>query len=547
MKKDEDVSVKLMKSLQSSKECASKGCQNLSNNINKTYTERKENGQNKTLTMSFVKYGLVFLNIFYMITSLAMIDIGLIGQIIHKTSYWWPALRTLSICWIATGVILLFVSLFGIIGAFKEDVIWINIFGVLMTIVFMVQISSAIVSFHFIGKSDSVAHDGISDLMSRYSYNANAQTQMDWLQARFGCCGNNDPNDWIEMHGFRRPSPSGYSHNYYNRLSTSTTTSSTPLPDRMPSSCCWTGSNYNDLSCEKHFHSGCNRYIREIFSETVMIIGSVALAIAGIEVTSLVMIEIGVSGQITHNIFYFFPALHTLSVCWIVAGAILLFVSLIGIIGAFKENVNWINIFGVLMTIVFVVQISSAIISFQFIGKSYSVAYGGISELMNRYSYDANAQSQMDWLQANLGCCGNDGPSEWNAFDRFRRSSSNSYDYYYRSSTTTLSTPLPDRMPSSCCLSGSNYNDLSCEKHFDSGCNRYIREIFSETVMIIGSVALAIAGIEIVGIALAFMVSRIMRKTKSFIAIKRYEELDNRPKNVEPTSTNAIETVEENV
>lgn len=64
----EPVSVKLRKSLQSSKESVSKGYHNFADYIHKTYTARKARGDNKTLKMAFAKYVLVFLNICYMVT-----------------------------------------------------------------------------------------------------------------------------------------------------------------------------------------------------------------------------------------------------------------------------------------------------------------------------------------------------------------------------------------------------------------------------------------------------------------------------------------------
>lgn len=65
---EEAVSVKLRKSLQSSKEYVSKGYHSFADYINKTYTAHKEKGHTKTLKMAFAKYVLIFLNIFYMVT-----------------------------------------------------------------------------------------------------------------------------------------------------------------------------------------------------------------------------------------------------------------------------------------------------------------------------------------------------------------------------------------------------------------------------------------------------------------------------------------------
>ncbi|KAJ6634062.1 Tetraspanin-6 [Pseudolycoriella hygida] len=278
----EGLSVKFIKCLQLSKDCVSNGCHNFSNYINKRYMERKEKGQNEKLKMTIVKYVLVFVNLFYMVTSLVLVDIGVIGQIIHKNFYLWPGFNMLllSMYWVATGVILLFVSLFGIIGAFRESVIWINIYGILMTVAFVLQISNAIFSFQLIGRSYSVAYEGVKYLMEEYAYSSFARSRMDWIQANLCCCGNEGPSDWMQQR------PSKKSYYYYDRSTTTTTTLPTPL---LPSSCCTRGSNYNDLTCDNYYRNGCTIHIREFFSETVMIVGSVALAISVLEMLGIAL------------------------------------------------------------------------------------------------------------------------------------------------------------------------------------------------------------------------------------------------------------------
>lgn len=52
------------------------------------------------------------------------------------------------------------------------------------------------------------------------------------------------------------------------------------------------------------------------------------------------------------------------------------------------------------MTIVFVIQISSAIYTFQFIGQSQSLARHSIERMMDSYSYGST--ERMDWIQRNV-------------------------------------------------------------------------------------------------------------------------------------------------
>jgi len=259
------------------------------------------------------------------------------------------------------------------------------------------------------------------------------------------------------------------------------------------------------------------------------------------------MLNIGTLGQIINNNFGFWYELNTLSIYWIATGLILLFASIFGLIGTFKESIIWTNIFGVLLTIVFIVQISSAIFSFQFIGKSQSIAWNGVNTMMYEYSYSPSQQLRLDWIQRNFQCCGNDGPTDWIKYPKYERTSDNNnrnyYYYHTTTTTTTLTTPLPDRMPSSCCVDGSNYNNLTCDQYYQSGCAIHIREVISESVMIIGCVALAIAVFEMLGIVFAFVVAKIMRKTKSFVALQQYDALANLPNNYSETPSTKVENV----
>lgn len=51
--------------------------------------------------------------------------------------------------------------------------------------------------------------------------------------------------------------------------------------------------------------------------------------------------------------------------------------------------------------------------------------------------------------------------------------------------------------------------------------------MISAITMIVGSVALAIAVFEVLGIALAFPAARILQKTKSTVAMQLYDTLGN--------------------
>lgn len=100
-------------------------------------------------TAVFGKYVLVFLNIFYMVKSklncaymmfmtcmlsfqlisvILIFGFGIFGQTINEIPYhYW--ISTITRDWIISGVLLFCVALFGLIGAFRENIVWTNTVG----------------------------------------------------------------------------------------------------------------------------------------------------------------------------------------------------------------------------------------------------------------------------------------------------------------------------------------------------------------------------------------------------------------------------------
>jgi len=252
--------------------------------------------------------------------------------------------------------------------------------------------------------------------------------------------------------------------------------------------------------------------------------------------TSLLMISFGTIGEILNRHFLLYSvyfdsfAPDLLFIYWISVGVMLLCVSIYGIIGAFKESVIWTNIFGAVLTIVFVLQIAGAIVAFAFIGQSEKIAKYGMNNLMSNYGlcyYDhcMNAEHQVDWIQKNFKCCGNNRPNDWNMWPQFYQKfrQSGPATYYLHNNSTIRTTPAPSaqvsRIPPSCCIEGSNYNNLKCGEYYPTGCLHHLEDMVFEFIIIVGSVALVIAVLEILGIVFAFVTAKRMRESKSFLAV----------------------------
>jgi len=237
-------------------------------------------------------------------------------------------------------------------------------------------------------------------------------------------------------------------------------------------------------------------------------------------IIALLMLVAGGTGQFAY-LFYGLKFEYTLiSIAWIVSGAVLLFVSVFGIIGACKNSVAWTNVYGIFMMIAFVIQLAAAIVGFSCISKSESIARHTLDRLIYSSSFFEPSVATMNYIQKSLQCCGIDGPNDWGSNWKF-----NSYnnDYYGRTSTSSPST----RTPESCCASGSGYDNLRCENYIQKGCLSEMHEITLQIIMTIDSVALAIAVVQIVGIVSAFVVAKLIRRMKSHEVVTKDKHRSN--------------------
>jgi len=251
-------------------------------------------------------------------------------------------------------------------------------------------------------------------------------------------------------------------------------------------------------------------------------------------ISSVLTMSSGVSTIVAFTSYYNLMegGFQVLSIFWIVVGFIFMIVALFGMFVAFKESTALANLYGIAMMVVFVLQVSAAIVAFTLISKSRYMVSDQLDTMMRDYNY--RYQLEVDWIQSKFECCGVNGPSDWQNFARFSTpyyyETTESYyyrtsDYYYRTDdyyrttdpTTTTSTepPRTDLMPQSCCVRNSNYVNLTCEKYHTSGCFVPIHQIVSESIMMIGSSTLVVSVLQILGVILGFMYARIVRRKKT--------------------------------
>ncbi|XP_037024708.1 tetraspanin-6-like [Bradysia coprophila] len=271
---------------------------------------RRSAGRIKTkfdLGLAFWKYLMLLLNVGFVISSVLLISAGVSTYLTFKTMYneMGDAFRMLSIFWMVVGVTTTAIGTFGIFVAFKENVTLANLYGIAMTFVFLGPISAGIADFTLISRSRYIASDLLDSMIKGYSYSNeyrynidyvynyiynfagysyyyeyDYRSAMDWIQTKFECCGNNGPSDWANLLLYWLP----------HHLQTVDGPINSALGEYpMPASCCVQNSNYVKLTCEKYHSTGCFEPIHQIFSETVMSIGTFGLFFSMLQMLAIIL------------------------------------------------------------------------------------------------------------------------------------------------------------------------------------------------------------------------------------------------------------------
>ncbi|KAG4065216.1 hypothetical protein HA402_011272 [Bradysia odoriphaga] len=232
--------------------------------------------------LTCTKYILFLLNVVFVIASVLAISSG-ITSIVAFTSYYFMmayGLDTLITLWLVVGIIFLIVALVGIFTAFKESTALSNIYGILMMVVFILQIAVSIYSFTLINQIQDMVTYQLRSMMTHYSYGD--QVEVDWIQSNFQCCGIRDPRDWLDFGGL-------YYENQWNNYYSVIDTQLNETGIRMPASCCKPLSNYVSLKCEHYHSSGCFDAIYQIVSASIMMFGTSSLIVSILQLLGIIL------------------------------------------------------------------------------------------------------------------------------------------------------------------------------------------------------------------------------------------------------------------
>uniref|UniRef100_A0A1A9W2K0 Tetraspanin n=1 Tax=Glossina brevipalpis TaxID=37001 RepID=A0A1A9W2K0_9MUSC len=231
-------------------------------------------------------------------------------------------------------------------------------------------------------------------------------------------------------------------------------------------------------------------------------------------ITAVLLVMVGSTIQAIFGDFRQFVDDHFLSppALLIAIGFILLFVATLGAYGAVRESVMLINLYGVCLFIVFILEVSASLAAFIMQGQVREMLIRTMNESLIEYEDNQYIQAGVDFMQSGLECCGVNSPADWN---EHWPQNINKNEPSYNNEVMPV--------PPSCCASFSPNDLMRCEMTYESGCLERMDFIISQSTMLIATGATTVAFVQLLGSICAFMLAKTLRRNKSIREARRWQ------------------------
>ncbi|XP_030561336.1 23 kDa integral membrane protein [Drosophila novamexicana] len=232
--------------------------------------------------------------------------------------------------------------------------------------------------------------------------------------------------------------------------------------------------------------------------------------------TAILLIMVGSTIQAIFGDFSLFIDGHFSSppALLIAIGFILIAVATLGAYGAVKESVMVINLYGVCLFLVFILEVSAAIAAFVMQSQVREMLMRTMNEAVVNYETDSNVAAGVDFMQSGLGCCGVISPDDWK-------------DNYSPNNNMTHLDSDDVVVPISCCGSlaedPNDNNEVNCLQPYEYGCFNKMSFILSQSAMLIATGATTVAFVQLLGVLCAFMLAKTLRRNKSIREARRWQ------------------------
>ena len=218
--------------------------------------------------MRVIKYLLFIFNLLFFLIGLALIVAGALVQTKFRMYFvfFGGQVNVAAIMLIAIGVIIFIVAFFGCLGAVMENNCMLMTFSVLLTLVFILEVSAAIAAYLLNNKLKDMISNKMLESMNDYSDHAEVREVWNNTQQMMKCCGSKDYKDW-------QP--------YLEKI-------------QVPDSCCIKNDDCGNMykinpSEGKIYVKGCAQGLIDWAKSHIAIIAGVALGVAFVEIIGIIL------------------------------------------------------------------------------------------------------------------------------------------------------------------------------------------------------------------------------------------------------------------
>jgi CD63 antigen len=214
----------------------------------------------------------------------------------------------------------------------------------------------------------------------------------------------------------------------------------------------------------------CIKYVMFVFNFVFVVCGIILIVIGGIAYGRKDLTEFGKSQYVTAPTIL------------ISVGVIIFILAFLGCCGAIRESHCMVTLFGILLLIIFVVEIAGGVTAYVYRGKFEEILKDNMNDSIKQDRKDAN--KIWDEMQKEWQCCGIDGASD-----------------YLKNNRT---------VPDSCCKEPLETKE--CDKPYDKGCYKQLLENIQSKIAMVGGAAIGIGVVELLGVMFAFCLAASIKK-----------------------------------
>ncbi|KAK4876411.1 hypothetical protein RN001_012833 [Aquatica leii] len=220
------------------------------------------------------------------------------------------------------------------------------------------------------------------------------------------------------------------------------------------------------------------------------------------------LISIGTTISTIYSDFELFMEAHHFKPAQLIVaiGIIIFLVSMFGCIGAIRESTFLVNLFGMFLSILLILEISAAIAAYVMRSDISEGIEENMLEALDEYKTMYNAKESWDFMQDRLACCGVHQPYDWK-------------DVKIENGTNTGFNGYKFNVPYSCC----KYFECQNDEIYTHGCLDRLSNIVSESALLLGIGATCVALVQFLGVVFAFMLAKTIRRVKTDEEMRRQE------------------------